>query len=118
MAGLRPCQHGCPILVRSGHCDAHGGPGTPWRRSSTQVATPRLRGTANQARRRRVFQREPLCRECAKAGRTTVATIRDHIIPLAEGGAEGTDENEQPLCQACSDAKTANEAKRGVMRAR
>jgi 5-methylcytosine-specific restriction protein A len=49
-------------------------------------------------------------------GRRTLATIRDHIVPLAEGGAEGTEENEQPLCRAHSDAKTAEEAKRGARR--
>ncbi len=114
MPSLRPCQHGCPILVRSGHCAAHGGPASAWK--AKLETTPRLRGTANQARRRRLFQREPLCRECAKEGRTTFAVIRDHVIPLADGGAEGTDENEQPLCADCSAKKTAAEAQRGIKR--
>ena len=47
----------------------------------------------------------------------TKATIRDHIIPLAEGGPD-TDENTQPLCQACSDRKTASESQRGILRQR
>lgn len=45
-------------------------------------------------------------------GRDSVAVIRDHVVPLAEGGPD-VRENTQPLCQACSDAKTAREAKRG-----
>jgi 5-methylcytosine-specific restriction protein A len=113
MSGLRPCQqHGCPVLVTSGGCPQHGGPLTAWR-STRHVETPRLRGRANQDRRRRLFAREPFCRLCAAKGLTAIATIRDHIVPLAEGGAENDDANEQPLCQACSDVKTAEESKRG-----
>ena len=119
MAGLRPClEPRCPVLVASGRCDAHGGPAKPWAKRSDTPATPRLRGRANQTRRANLFAREPLCRECAKAGRVTVATIRDHIVPLGEQGREGTIENEQPLCQSCSDTKTAAESARGVRRER
>ena len=39
-------------------------------------------------------------------------TIRDHIVPLMEGGTD-VPENIQPLCQACSDRKTQAEAQRG-----
>jgi 5-methylcytosine-specific restriction protein A len=126
MAGLRPClgQDGvrCPVLVPShppgNRCAAHGGEPKSWtkRAKPDVVATPRLRGRANQRRRANLFAREPLCRECAKQGRVTIATIRDHIVPLGEGGAEGVDENEQPLCQSCSDIKTAAESARGVRR--
>ena len=54
----------------------------------------------------------PLCVECVKRGRVTVATIRDHIIPLAEGG-EDVPENTQPLCVQCHAAKTKAESARG-----
>jgi 5-methylcytosine-specific restriction enzyme A len=111
-APLRPClASGCPTLVHSGRCDKHGGQRQPWQPNPHVVQ--RLRGRANQRRREALFQREPLCRACAKQGRVTVATIRDHITPLAEGGQEGTIENEQPLCQTCSDIKTKQEAQRG-----
>jgi 5-methylcytosine-specific restriction enzyme A len=62
-----------------------------------------------------LFRREPLCVECKKRGRVSVAVIRDHTIPLAEGGTD-TRANEQGLCQACSDAKTALESARGRAR--
>jgi 5-methylcytosine-specific restriction protein A len=65
-----------------------------------------------QRERAALFQREPLCRECAKVGRTSVAMIRDHITPLFEGGKD-VESNIQPLCQRCSDAKTAAESNRG-----
>jgi 5-methylcytosine-specific restriction protein A len=45
----------------------------------------------------------------------TIATIRDHVIPLAEGGRDD-ESNVQPLCQACSDAKSQRESKRGQRR--
>lgn len=70
-----------------------------------------------QRERARLFAREPLCRQCRAAGRTTLATIRDHIVPLMEGGTD-VPENIQPLCQACSDRKTQAEAQRGRGRAR
>lgn len=112
---LRPCaEPRCPTLVRSGRCDTHGGPRKAWRASTPPP--PRLRGRANQEARAALFAREPLCRACAKAGRTRLATIRDHIVPLNEGGQE-TPGNTQPLCNPCSDAKTAEESKRGIARA-
>jgi hypothetical protein len=44
-----------------------------------------------------------------------MATVRDHIVPLAEGGTED-ESNIQPLCLDCSDAKTERESMRGVRR--
>jgi 5-methylcytosine-specific restriction protein A len=65
--------------------------------------------------RARLFQRQPLCVTCLQQGYTTVATIRDHVIPLAEGGRDD-ETNEQALCQRCSDVKTQQEAFRGRQR--
>lgn len=55
--------------------------------------------------------REPLCAECKKLGRVTLATQRDHVIPLAEGGPDD-DTNEQGLCEPCHEAKSLAEALR------
>lgn len=65
--------------------------------------------------RDRLFTKQPLCVRCQEQGRVTIATIRDHTIPLAEGGRDD-ETNQQPLCQSCSDIKTAEEAKRGRAR--
>lgn len=112
MPGLRPClTTRCPRLVRSGHCEDHGGERQAWQRSAAP-AVKRIRGRALQVIRARVFAREPWCRLCRALGLFTSATIVDHILNLADGGQE-TDENRQPLCQACSDAKTQEEARRG-----
>jgi 5-methylcytosine-specific restriction protein A len=79
--------------------------------------TPRIRGSQLQRIRRDKLTREPWCRECRKEGVFTIAAIVDHVVPLAEGGEE-TDTNRQPLCRPHSDAKTAEESKRGQARRR
>ncbi len=71
----------------------------------------RVRGRRLQAMRARLFRAQPFCVQC----HTAVATVRDHVIPLAEGGVDDAT-NEQALCQLCSDAKTATEARRGQTR--
>jgi 5-methylcytosine-specific restriction endonuclease McrA len=45
----------------------------------------------------------------------TIATIRDHITPLAELGTE-EESNIQPICEPCHDVKIREEAKRGMHR--
>jgi 5-methylcytosine-specific restriction enzyme A len=118
MAPRRPCaKSNCPgYAVRGGYCEGHARPadgkGYRWDTDRRTDVAPRLRGRALQAARADLFVREPLCRVCAALGKVSPATIRDHIVPLAEGGQE-TEANVQPLCAACSDAKTHREAARG-----
>jgi len=108
LAPLRHCSPGCPTLTRGGPCAVHTTPkSTGWNNDDT-----RLRGRRLQAKRKQLFDDEPLCRLCRKLGRVSAATIRDHIVPLAEGGTD-EDSNIQPLCQTCSDTKTRQEAIRG-----
>ena len=56
--------------------------------------------------RAELLAREPLCRHCKAKGRVTVATIADHITPIAEGGAVHDIANMQPLCHDCHTDKT------------
>ena len=84
-------------------------------RRAWQTEAPRMRGRRLQHARAQLFAQSPLCVQCQAEGRVTVATIRDHIVPLAEGGRDVV-ENTQPLCQMCSDTKTQREAKRGMRR--
>lgn len=72
----------------------------------------RHRGRDLQRERARLFREQPLCVECEKKGRVTVATIRDHIIPLAEGGQD-TPENTQALCEDCHNIKKSTESAKG-----
>ncbi len=114
-AALRPCSvPRCSTLVSAGKCSAHdvSSAALGWSQDTTRV-----RGRQLQRNRARLFSDEPLCRTCRAGGRVTVATIRDHIVPLAEGGTDA-DDNVQPLCQDCSDIKTRAEAARGRARAR
>ena len=77
----------------------------------------RMTGRRLQRERERLFAANPLCVECAKQGRTTVATIRDHIRPLAFGG-EDVAGNCQGLCAEHHDAKSKAEAAEGARRSR
>jgi 5-methylcytosine-specific restriction enzyme A len=102
---------GCPTLVPGGYCSAHRKP--LWSGDGQAV---RISGRRLQRLRKALFDRQPLCVECQRQGRLSIATIRDHVIPLAEGGQD-IESNTQPLCQSCSDAKTARESARGRRRA-
>jgi 5-methylcytosine-specific restriction protein A len=54
--------------------------------------------------------REPFCRECAKHGRRTPATVVDHVRPFAGDWQLFIDPaNHQSLCKRCHDRKTALE---------
>lgn len=64
-----------------------------------------------------LFERDPLCARCKSLGLVVLATQRDHIKPLAEGGADD-ESNEQGLCFDCHEAKSLAESLRGRRRAR
>lgn len=108
-AAPKPCSS-CGALVRDGssRCDAHKP--VAWLLKRPEVK--RTAGRKLQAQRAALFGREPLCRTCHRVGRRVLATIRDHIAPLFEGGSDD-DDNIQPLCRACSDIKTSQESARG-----
>ena len=100
----------CRTIVQKGRCAQHQKPA--WSRDQ---APKRIRGPELQQLRAELFAREPLCRPCVKDGRVRAATIRDHIVPLAEGGTEDT-ANIQPICHDCHKAKTIEESMRGRRR--
>lgn len=115
VAAPRPCTYpGCGALVRdgSGRCTRH--PKPSWAKKPT--ASKRTRGRALQRLRAELFERQPLCADCRRNGRVTLATERDHIVPLEEGG-EDVESNVQGLCADCHDAKSKAERARGVQRA-
>lgn len=54
----------------------------------------------------------PLCAGCLERGRTTAATVVDHIIPAVDApDLFYTASNHQSLCRSCHAVKTAAEAK-------
>lgn len=114
-ASPKPCGHpGCGALVRdgSGRCEKHQL--QAWAKRPN--ARRRVTGRRLQADRRRLFSGEPLCRACHSVGRVTLATERDHIVPLSEGGADEPS-NIQPLCGECHKEKTLAEALRARRKA-
>lgn len=107
----RPCSHpGCGRLVHdgSGRCASH--PRAVWKKKATP--TKRITGRPLQRLRAALFARDPLCAECRRQNKVTLATQRDHKTPLAEGGTEDPD-NEQGLCDDCHEAKSLQERLRG-----
>lgn len=69
----------------------------------------RLRGRAGQRQRQRRLDRtDGLCERCGDRGRTTLATVVDHIVPLALGGSD-EDENTRNLCEPCHLEVTAEQ---------
>lgn len=112
----KPCNKpGCGVLVRDGsaRCDKH----KPQAWAKKPTPTKRITGRKLQALRVELFRSNPLCVECERQGRVTLATQRDHIQSLAEGGADDGD-NVQGLCQPCHDTKSLQERLRALRRSR
>lgn len=94
---------GCPGLVRDGVCSVCG----PLRKRR-DVEVDERRGTAArrgyggrwQRVREMYLASHPLCAECGRHGRTTLAVDVHHKIAKRNGG---TDEegNLEPLCHSC-----------------
>lgn len=112
-AAPRPCTKlGCRTLVSdgSGRCSTH--PREAWVKCTP---TKRITGRRLQAMRASLFSRHPLCVKCLEQDLAVPATERDHVIPLAEGGADD-ETNEQALCAACHEVKSIAESQRGRSR--
>ena len=78
----------------------------PWRHLYSTKRWHRLRWHQLQA--------EPLCRYCAAMGRTTAATVVDHITPHKGGESLFHDPaNLQSLCKPCHDSAKQAEEKSG-----
>lgn len=72
--------------------------------------TKRITGTTLQNIRKKHFRDNPLCVDCEKQGITRLAVELDHIVELADGGAE-SEANRQGLCKDCHTAKSAAQAR-------
>ncbi len=96
----------------TGRCEKH--PPKVW--AKRHDAPKRVTGRKLQQLRRELFEANPLCVACDKLGLVTLATQRDHIVSLGEGGRDVA-ENTQGLCDPCHEAKSLAEALRGRRRA-
>ena len=112
---LRPCKHpGGPELTREGWCSRHRP--AHRRRASAEYHGWYLLPIWTDDLRPGQLLREPFCRECARRGIRTTATVVDHVRPHRGDWALFIDPaNHQSLCKSCHDRKTAREqaAERG-----
>jgi 5-methylcytosine-specific restriction protein A len=98
----KPCaQPGCTNLVDHNvrYCDDHaqhngrsGGDNSHYNYRWKQL-------------RARYLSRHPLCADCQQAGRLTPATEVHHVIPVAQGGSDRS-ENLLGLCKSCHSRRT------------
>lgn len=60
---------------------------------------------------------EPLCRFCSQAGRTTLATDVDHVVPVRQAPDRAFDQtNLQSLCRRCHSGAKQGEERTGEVR--
>lgn len=111
---LRPCRHpGCPALTRDGYCPKHK-PAKASRRVSAQWHGWYSLPIWTEDLRPAQLLREPFCRECAKRGIRTRATVVDHVKPFRGDWELFVDPaNHQSLCKHHHDQKTAQEQAEG-----
>lgn len=78
--------------------------------SGTEEDIKRYNTTYWRKIRKQVLLNEPLCRQCAKMGRVTAATVVDHIARARIDSSQFLDLNNlQPLCDSCHNRKSAKE---------
>jgi 5-methylcytosine-specific restriction enzyme A len=68
----------------------------------------RLRGRRAQARRLRLWSKDPHCAHCRKLTDWPDGFNADHIVPLHKDG-EDEEKNMQVLCLVCHDKKTSDD---------
>lgn len=105
MRAAKPCAHiDCPNLKP---CADH--PDVAWQGSKHNERRTRSGWAQQKINRAVMLEHEGLCHVCNQHGADEI----DHVIPLAEGGAD-TPENMRPIhASPCHKDKTAAEAARG-----
>lgn len=107
---LKPCRHpGCRSLTREGYCPKHK-PKRAFRRTSAEYHSWYSLPVWTDDLRPAQLLREPFCRECARRGVRTWATVVDHVEPHRGDWTKFIDRgNLQSLCKHHHDQKTARE---------
>ena len=107
---LKPCRHpGCAALTREGYCPKHKPKRTSRRTSAEYHSWYSLTVWTDDLRPTQLL-REPFCRECARRGVRTWATVVDHVEPHRGEWNKFIDRgNLQSLCKHHHDQKTARE---------
>ena len=107
---LKPCRHpGCSALTRDGYCPKHKPQKAPRRVSAEYHSWYSKPIWTDDLRPAQLF-REPFCRECARRGVRTWATVVDHVKPHRGDWWLFIDpQNHQSLCERCHNRKTTRE---------
>ena len=101
------CYPNCPELTHERYCDKHRQQAArEYNRHGRDENSKRFYNSKAWRRLSAAqLKREPLCRECMRAGRAALAEIADHIQPIRAGGARLDFENLQSLCKGCHNRK-------------
>lgn len=116
MALARPCREpGCPaVATHGGWCAEHARTAEAARRwqHDAQRGSAASRGYDARWRKVRamVLAREPRCRDCAAAGRVTLATEVHHLDGNPRNNAL---DNLVPLCKSCHSRRTLRDLREG-----
>lgn len=109
----RPCSYpGCSELVNGRYCDKHQRQvNAHYNKYERNPAHKKLYGRAWKRIRDRYIKDHPLCEECHKRGKVTLAAEVHHIKPLSQGGTNDN-ANLMALCTPCHSEITAREGGR------
>lgn len=103
-------QFGCKErVIKAGRCEQHQ---RKQRELGDRPSYHELyKSSVWVALRKSILDTQPLCVKCAKEGRTTLATVVDHMIPHRGNINLFLDANNlKPLCASCHGVKTGYEA--------
>jgi len=110
----KPCGYpGCPKLIPAGtsYCTKHKRVEQK-RYNANRPIEDKYYGTNAWRRLRTWYIRDhPMCEQCKKEGRDTIAVTVDHIIPRKCGGRD-IEENLQSLCPECTGKKNLQDRKK------
>lgn len=98
----KPCSYpGCPKLTNDRYCEEHQKVMNDRYNKYERPYNSSVRyGASWRKRRNKYIKEHPLCEECLKEGKITVATEVHHIIPIKDGGTHDYD-NLMSLCKSC-----------------
>lgn len=98
----RPCSYpGCPRLTDGQYCEEHQETVKyHYNHFQRDPASNKRYGRSWKRIRHRHIKAHPLCEECQKQGRLTVAEEVHHILPLSKGGGNEPS-NLMALCKSC-----------------
>ena len=109
----RPCSYpGCPDLTDGRFCEKHQKEENKrYEKYDRNPAVHRRYGRAGKRIRDSYAAGHPLCEQCIKEGRITVATEVHHKLPLSRGGTHDI-KNLMALCTPCHSRITAESGDR------